>query len=186
MSRRSATLLAVLIALQDRFYPSIMTVGTKIVDRLYSLSGAINETFVGRLPQFVARKLFLIAFKLDHFVAKISYQLTKVYIRISRIHYLLVQAGNGTSDFIHWRRLRGLKKRLESIHCSYGRIQRRGPMPCDVYCLLRGVYVEIHDIAVQSKSNSEYRCEATPLRVEAVSKAITHLGQAGQKAEAAE
>jgi hypothetical protein len=134
-----------------------MAVGAKVVQWLYAVSGAIDVMPGGCFPKLVSRKLFLFAFKLDHLVAKVSYHLTKRYIDLARIHYLLSQAGDGFADLIHWRRLRRLKHRLETINNAYSRIQRRGSLPCDVDCLLRGVYVEIHQIALQSKDNSEFR-----------------------------
>lgn len=149
--------LRLMITLQDRFNPSIMAGGAKVVDWLYSLSGLVNMASSGGFPKLVSGKLFLFAFKLDHLVAKISYHLTKRYIRFARTDYLLTQCRDGFSDVIHWRRLRRLKHRLESVNNAYSRIERRGPMLCDVDCLLRGIYVEIHQIAVQSKENSEFR-----------------------------
>lgn len=146
-----------MIALQDRFNPGVMAGGAKVVDWLYAFSGLVNMASGRSFPKLVSRKLFLCAFKLDHLVAKVSYHLTKRYIRFARTDYLLTQCRDGFSDVIHWRRLRRLKHRLESINHSYRRIERRGPMLCDVDCLLRGVYVEIHQVALQSKANSEFR-----------------------------
>ncbi|WP_193748880.1 hypothetical protein [Leisingera sp. ANG-Vp] len=157
MTWRGTAFFNVLVALQDGFNPRIMTAGAKVVDWLYALSRAVDNGPAGGIPKFVACKLFLAAFKLDHLVAKISYRLTKRYIRLARTHYLFSQASDGFSDLFHWRRLRRLKQRLESINGSYRRIERRGPLLCDVYCLLRGVYVEIHQVAVLSKENSKFR-----------------------------
>lgn len=145
------------IAVQDRFNICVMAAGTKVVDGIYACARFVDQVSSGRFPKRVAREFIRCAFQVEHFVAKISYRLTKGYIRLSRTCYLLSQVSNGFSDLIHWRRLRRLKNRLESVNCTYGRIERRGPLPCDVDCLLRGIYVEIHQIASASKENAECR-----------------------------
>ncbi|KXF89761.1 hypothetical protein [Phaeobacter inhibens] len=157
MARRSAALLGILVALQDRFNPIVMTIGAKVVNWLYTCWRSIDGLALRGLPQFVSDKLLLTAFQLDHFVAEISYRLTKSYIRLARVHYLFVQRGYNRPDIIHWRRLSRLKQRLEAVNCAYGRRKCRGAAASDVDCLLRGVYVEIHKIAFWSNENSEYR-----------------------------
>lgn len=167
MAWRCPAGLRVLVALQQGLNPRIMAAGAKVVNWLYVIARAVDDGAGRCFPKFVSRKLFLTAFKFDHLIAKISYLLTKRYIRFARAYYLLSQTSNGFADLVHWRRLRRLKQRLESVNRTYGRIERRGPLPCDVDCLLRGVYVEIHEIASASKENAEYRRKSATNRGEA-------------------
>lgn len=157
VARQCGALLGVVIALQDRLYPGIMAVGTKVVDRLHVLSGTQQDGSAGRLPQCISRKLFLAAFHLDYLSAQFNGFLTKQYVFLSRFHYLLVQIGHGSADLLHWRRLGRLKQRLQSLKRTYDRVYRAGPVSGDFERILRGVHIEIHDIAFQSQKTSRER-----------------------------
>lgn len=157
MARRGCALLGIAIALQDCLHPGVMAAGTKVVNGLYALSGTQQDGSEGRLPKFISCKLFLAAFHLDYLVAQFNGLLAKQYVFLSRLHYLFAQVGHSRTDVVHWQRLRRLKNQLQSINRTYDRVHSRGPVSGDFERILRGVHIEIHDLAFQSKANSRER-----------------------------